>query len=314
MLCAILSFNMIDFTESNYISYNISRFLETKKLTFLIKAIYLAFIQKRTRELLFGYYNFIFHKPSCIRNETNHPIDGIIDEVRDFVTGETTYSRETLISKFKNNYAVNLIPLDFTWARAEAVLESNNVLIIGEYGAMSKRILYINNVICKTCKFYDKDDDVTHIHAINNYTTEKNILITTGDAGKYLDLWCVIDGDIVFKKRLRKKLAGYSAMTTLNKNCYFGTDFSSRPNYIETLNNTKYYFPDKAYKMFVNRFAAIQNRFIVSVNIDLLYFGGRQTISIFDSHLKEFIFCEYIDRIPRFIEKENPVHRPLYEP
>lgn len=290
-------------TCSDTISGNISLLLKTKNPKYLVRSLYLLYKTKRINELLFGLYNFIFHSPSCVRLKTDYPIYKMLEENKHLIKENIVHNREEVVSKFKNNYAVNMLPDDFHGVVKEAILQKGNALIIGEYGRLNKRIFYVNDVCCKEYNYYTKDKDVIHIHAINNYITDNEIVITTGDTGKYLDLWSVQEDDLVFNKRLKKKLAGYMAITILNKCCYFGSDFSNRPNFIATIDQKKFFYPKKAYKMFTAQFITYQNRYIISVNSDLI--RNIKSVAIFDSHLKEFIFCEYLDSKYLFLEKEN---------
>ncbi|MDP1727419.1 MAG: hypothetical protein Q8M15_11600 [Bacteroidota bacterium] len=281
--------------STDSISFNISLLFKSKHPGYLFKAVYLIIKRNRIGELLFGFYNFVFHKPSTVKFHSKRLISKMLEEHKNFISAEDYLSRKTLILIYGKNYAVNLLPDDFAGARPESVLQSKGALVIGEYGVSNKRIFYVNQSSCKVSDFYSNNKAVRHIHAVNNNINEGELLITTGDAGKYLDLWCTHEKNVVFKKRLRKKLAGYTAITILNNICYMGSDFTSRPNYIVTLNNKKFFFPKKAYKMYVVKFKTYQNRYILSVNAELPYFGYKQTVSVFDSLSNSFVFCEYVE-------------------
>jgi len=110
------------------------------------------------------------------------------------------------------------------------------------------------------------------------------------------DLWVVEGNEIKFKKRKRRYLAGYTAALKVNDQHFFGTDFSGRPNYIETLDGKRYFSPAKAYKKWVFAFYGFSDRYIASLNTDLTSLGGQHTLSIFDAKNKQFIFCEYYNR------------------
>ena len=49
--------------------------------------------------------------------------------------------------------------------------------------------------------------------------------------------------------------------------------------------------------MFVVAFYSFLDRYIVAINCDMLQFGDRKTLSIFDVIREEFIFCDYLDLI-----------------
>jgi hypothetical protein len=84
-------------------------------------------------------------------------------------------------------------------------------------------------------------------------------------------------------------------VTKVNGEYFFGTDFSSRPNCIQTLDGTKYFFPEKAYKLYVAAFFAFFDRYFVCVNTELSAVGPTKTVSVFDAHRRRFVFCEYWD-------------------
>jgi hypothetical protein len=127
------------------------------------------------------------------------------------------------------------------------------------------------------------------------YGDAEEFLVATGDGAKVLDLWVESRGEVRFVRRLRKYLAGFTAAARVNSEYYFGSDFSGRPNFIETLDGTKYFFPLRAYKLFVIAFYTFLDRYIVSVNRELKILGGRRTLSIFDAVEKTFVFCDYLD-------------------
>lgn len=90
---------------------------------------------------------------------------------------------------------------------------------------------------------------------------ENEILITTGDSNKYLDQWEYRNKKLIFRKRLMNKLGGHTAIAAVNGDWYLGSDFSSRPNYIENIDGEKYFFPKIAYYMYVLKFITYQNRY-----------------------------------------------------
>jgi hypothetical protein len=89
-------------------------------------------------------------------------------------------------------------------------------------------------------------------------------------------------------------LAGFTAAVEVGGQCYFGSDFSNRPNFIEALGGAKYFFPEKAYKLHVATFHAVFDRYIVSVNQELTISGGRRTLSVFDTLTRRFVSCDYL--------------------
>jgi hypothetical protein len=87
-------------------------------------------------------------------------------------------------------------------------------------------------------------------------------------------------------------MAGFTAVIRVNGEYYFGTDFSGRPNWIETMGGSRYFFPQKAYRLQVTDFHAFLDRYLLAFNTELLVVGGRKTLSIFDTLSRHFIYCE----------------------
>jgi hypothetical protein len=167
--------------------------------------------------------------------------------------------------------------------------------MIGEYGDDS-RIAYLTQERCVISDHYRWVPGVRHIHAIHQYRHPGQYLVSTGDGSKRLDLWAVLKGKPRFMKPIRKNLAGYTAATKVKDEYYFGSDFSGRPNYIGTLDGRKYFFPRKAYKLFVSHFYPYLDRYIVAINSELPSAGARKALSVFDTVQQQFIFCDYCSR------------------
>lgn len=266
----------------------IAQFKSTKNVSYLAKAIVLTISQRRTTELAYGGYCKILSVPSKVRaGEFKINVDDI------FSFNKFHYSRSDLIETFGDKFPVNRLPEDFKVARQQGIAFDNNKLVIGEYAENSARIAYITHGDCIINDYYNSVSGVRHIHSIINVDADK-IFVSTGDTRKVLDLWAT---PLRFKKRIKKHFAGYTAALMLNGAYYFGTDFSTRPNYIEMLNGKKFFFPQKAYNLAAIAFCALQDRYIVSVNSDMPEFGGRKTLSVFDTVRAEFTFCEYLDDV-----------------
>ena len=154
---------------------------------------------------------------------------------------------------------------------------------------------------CIITEHYKSDARVRHIHSVTPYSEADQFLVATGDGAKVLDLWAQDGNSVHFVKRLRRYLAGFTAVARVNGEYYFGSDFSGRPNFIETFEGTKYFFPAKAYKLFVTAFFVWRDRYLLSVNNELRIAGGRKALSIFDVVDKRFIFCDYLNSPPLVI-------------
>ena len=282
--------------KSEVISTNIAEFKATKNPKYFIRAVVLLFKQGRAHEYLYGVYTKVFFKPSEVKvneykdsQETKEIIDLLL-------SSKELLFREELIKMYGGKYKVDELPKDFIGVRIETVVCQDNYLIIGEYSIEGKRIAFIDKNRCVMNEFYLDDSTVRHIHAIYKSPDSDDLMVTVGDTAKYLDLWKVDENGITFIERKKKYLAGHTAIVKLGGDYYCGSDFSSRPNYIEdfdkNFNSKKYFFPKRAYRKFVLRFLPYQNRYIFSLNTEIASLGGRYTVSVFDTKLKEYVYCE----------------------
>jgi hypothetical protein len=272
------------------ITAHVHEFRKTKNILVLITILILVIRQRRTLELLYGAYCNLFHRPSPVRPSDN---EGALNSILNGMSGivhDDKLSRGRLIELYGADFKVSLLPSDFQGARCESICQEDGGLIIGEYGENS-RIAYLTRDSCVMSDYYRQVPGVRHIHSIERYGNSGELLVSTGDGSKLLDLWVASHGKMRFVKRLRRYLAGFTAAINVNGEYYFGTDFSSRPNFIGTLRGEKFFFPTKAYNLFVSHFYAFFDRYIVSINSEIRA-GGRQTLSVFDTLNRTFIFCE----------------------
>ena len=272
------------------ITAHVQEFRETKNILVLITTLILVIRQRRTLELLYGMYCKLFYRPSSVSHcEDEGTLSTILDEM-DGRVHDDMLSRARLIELYGREFKVSLLPSDFQGARCESICQVDDGLIIGEYGENS-RIAYVTAASCVMNDYYQRVPGVRHIHSIERYGHSGELLLCTGDSSKLLDLWIASHGTLSFVKRLRSCMAGFTAAIKVNGEYYFGTDFSSRPNYIGTLGGAKHFFPGKAYNLFVTHFYQFFDRYIVSINSEI-HRGGRQTLSIFDTVNRTFVFCE----------------------
>jgi hypothetical protein len=280
-------------SKRTFITGQVQRFRETKSIRHLLEALVLVMRQQRTLELLYGVYCQLFHRASKVFSPDDQAALGAILQQKTALPQRGNLSRTELIGLYGNKFRVELLPQNFERARCESIWrQADDFLIIGEYGEGS-RIACVTPQACVLSDFYRQRQGVRHIHSIERYGESGEFLVATGDTKKFLDVWCIENGRARFARRVRKQLAGFTAAVRVNGEYYFGTDFSSRPNYITTLTGSKYFFPEKAYRMFVTAFNPFFDRFIVSVNHELRVVGGRKTLSVFDTVLQRFIYCEY---------------------
>lgn len=284
--------------KSNIIHRNILKFRDSKNPYYLIRAIYLVVTQKRIYEVVHGFVTDVLSEPAPVElncqdtRQVLQQFGEVISKCRRIL------SRENIIEAFGNEFMVRDLPADFTRARVETIVYGGVFLIIGEYGNVPKRrLFYVTISLCRVIDYYMVDPRVRHIHSIHMCRSTGDILVTTGDAAKYLDLWHLHNDELGFVKRLKCALAGYTDIIRVSDEYYLGTDFSGRPNYIETLSGEKFFFPAIAYRMFVVSFYQYENRYIASINSDVLFPGGRFSMSIFDTARKQFIYCNYLDYV-----------------
>jgi hypothetical protein len=196
---------------------------------------------------------------------------------------------------FGDNYRISELPIDFECARTASIVCEANFLLIGEYGH-SARIAYVTRDACFLINYYNETPKIDHIHLIHKIENCKSFLIATGDGQKVLDHWEMDRDGIRFVERIRWHFAGYTAAICVQGVIFLGTDFSERPNYIETLQGEKYFFPKIAYKMWVLGFKEIRQRYIISLNAENQS-PWRMAISLFDVRRREFIYCDYFSEL-----------------
>lgn len=287
-------FSSLHGTTQPFITAHWQTFKATGSILSLATMLAVIIRQHRTLELLYGGYCQLFHGPSPVEPcEDEAALIAILQNRPAFIH-HGTVSREQLIASYGESFRVDLLPPDFAWARWESIWREDEQLIIGEYGEDS-RIAHVTPTSCALNTYYRQVRGVRHIHSIEKYGECGEFLVTTGDSSKFLDLWFVGNGQTGFVRRLTRHLAGFTAVTKVNGEYFFGTDFSSRPNCIQTLDGTKYFFPEKAYKLYVAAFFAFFDRYFVCVNTELSAVGPTKTVSVFDAHRRRFVFCEYWD-------------------
>jgi hypothetical protein len=271
---------------------NVARFIQTHDVLFLANAGLLTLRQGRATELLYGAYCALLHGPSPVTGEVGGDLLAAIDGFRRSGSHDVTLSRDELIRKFAADFDVRSLPEDFVAARCEGIVTHDNLLIIGEYSLQSARVAIVTRDSCVVNDYYNRLPGVCHIHLIHSHGPPGELVVATGDTRKLLDLWAVDGANLRFIGRIRKRLAGHSAACTVKGALYLGTDFSCRPNYIETLRGKKYFFPRQAYTKYTVAFLPVLDRYIFSINTDLQAFGGRRVLSVFDTATERFVYCE----------------------
>ncbi|MFO7626901.1 MAG: hypothetical protein R6V62_06565 [Candidatus Fermentibacteraceae bacterium] len=260
-----------------------SGFVRTKNPTLLVHAAWLSVRQGRIPEIARSVLAELVMQPSPVTDCPDCQIRGVFEKTDPYLG--CTFSREGLKKHFGERFAS--LPDDFQGTRWSCVCHAGNVTVIGEYFE-EKRIFLVGNGSCRESRHYHGQPDVRHIHSV--VSRGGDLLVSTGDARKALDLWRVEKGHPVFKKRLRKHSAGYTAAAAARREIYFGTDFSSRANWIETLGGRRHPYPGDSYRCYVEAMQCIDDRFVVSVNKSKLE-RGRKIWSVFDTDRGDFLYC-----------------------
>lgn len=135
-------------------------------------------------------------------------------------------------------------------ARAEAICRIGDARIACEYGQPGHRILVESDRGRFIQDPYD-DAGVWHLHAIVPLD-DRTVAITTGDSAKYLDIYAVGRDRCRFVRRLKRRLAGYTAMAVSDGRLWCGSDFSERANYLLCIEDgKKYYLPADSIREYV---------------------------------------------------------------
>lgn len=260
-----------------------SGFMRTKNPMLLFRATWLSMRQGRIPEIARSTLAELVMRPSPIADCPECQIRGVFDKTDPFLG--CTFSREGLTKHFGERFAA--LPADFQGTRWSCLCPVEGATVIGEYFE-GKRVFLVGDGFCHASLHYHGQPDVRHIHSV--VSRGGDLLVSTGDARKALDLWRVESGLPVFRKRLRKHSAGFTAAADTRREVFFGTDFSSRANWIETLGGKRYPYPCESYRCYVEAMQCIEDRFIVSVNKSKLE-GKRKFWSVFDTEQKSFLYC-----------------------
>jgi hypothetical protein len=159
--------------------------------------------------------------------------------------------------------------------------------LVGEYADESARLIYFTGDSFAIFEPYRTDGWVRHIHSVIAY--KNGFLVATGDSAKYLDHFHVKNNELVRVSRLIHNFAGFTAACEVRGKVYFGSDFSSRPNYIYCLStHRKFFFPAKSYRHFCVAMIVVDDRYIASMNYGLPL-NRIFSVCLFDTETGEFI-------------------------
>lgn len=272
----------------------VHRFRATRSLRVLLQLLVSLVRQRRAVEAAYGAWCSVFHPPSAVHPPDDpEALDRILRRKAEFAQHAVLF-RSQLLRLYGGTAAVGDLPAGFAAARRESVWLDDGRLILGEYGE-GARLACITRHACVISDHYARVPGVRHIHAVQKFGGTGQFLVCTGDGHKFLDLWVAEGDEIHFVRRLSKRLAGYTAAAEVGGRYWFGTDFSGRPNFITPLGGPKYFFPEKAYTMHAAAFHVLFDRYIVSVNKELNLSGGRRALCVFDTRVRRFVYCDYME-------------------
>jgi hypothetical protein len=269
------------------ISDRISAFRTTWRFSHLVAAAVLVFRQGRVFEILHAAYCFLTLRPSRIQPDQNVDIQNLTSKAIDAL-------RKMQSRKRKVVHEINQLQPGSSGAIRTLIhgfSESNNTCVLGEYGEGSARIFMKTTDSFKVVNPYATDSAVRHIHLL--LRKDDQLLVSTGDSRKCLDLFSVRGDALRFEKRLLHRTGGFTAGCFAGGKTYLGTDFGETPNYIYCLETKKKYpFPAPAYRQYSILLLPLDDRFLICSNVSIRGMRDKRHLSIFDTHTARFIHCE----------------------
>lgn len=177
-------------------------------------------------------------------------------------------------------------------SREQSICVAKNLTVICEYGQPGSRILVINKNSRKIYSPY-RNENVWHLHAIV-YLGGDYFLVSTGDTIKALDLFKITALECRRVRRVQHRLAGYTAMHMHDKDCWVGSDFSERANFIMNMSEgKKYYLPKDSLLEYVIHVDSINTTKMQIITRRLGKFKGHSLI--FCTLRKKFLASNRID-------------------
>lgn len=226
--------------------------------------------EKRVHEAVYGLFCFLFYRPSPCQQEN------IIEP----------------INKSFNTFQVNIQNILINSREETISMVSDDKFVLGEYDNPGSRIAYIENTVIYLYQPYQNDSLVYHIHCIH-HINDDFYYVTVGDTAKYLDIVKINSTECTIVKRVMSKLAGFTAMITLNDETWAGTDFSHRPNYLLNLETgEKIFLPRPAFTEYISVIRKFTDCKIEIMTKKLSFNSGCQLI--FNTKSKKFESCKSI--------------------
>lgn len=270
-------------TRPATIGHGFRHFARTRNPKHLVSAVIGIVRQGRVAEAAYGAFCLAVRRPMAVDSAGQDA--GVIDAGRQLAKRAATGIAEVDAELA----AIGGLPPGFK-SRPQLIVRTADGHVVGEYTHVgrSARLLHVADGATRVIDYYDKHRRVRHLHSIALVGDDK-LLISTGDAAKYLDEWQLRDRKLVFRRRVMRYFAGFTAHASAGGALYFGTDFSERPNYLLRLHDRrKFFLPQPAFLQFVYAMTAYRDRYIACC-CGSLY--GAASVAIFDTRVERFIYC-----------------------
>jgi hypothetical protein len=246
----------------------------------------------RLTEAVYGAYCFLRYRPSAIVGGLSDALIPVMRQKAQELALPHLYQARELPKIFPKHAAAGLpfhrIPSDVV-VRRSSVVSGDDWMVLGEYGDQSGRLFLLlpHQYYCD--ERYNQMREVRHIHSIL-MRSETELLVSTGDSGKRLDSWQRTASGLTFERCVHRRFAGYTGAAKVRGKHYFGTDFSSRPNFIYCLESGKMWpLPGRSFTKYVRDFAVVDERYIVSYNVSFDVVDTCQMASVFDVERECFV-------------------------
>ena len=269
--------------ESESIFEAVMRFRRSRSPRHLLAALRMIVTKRRSMEVLYGAWSFVMNRPGPLSPDGGLDIHETLRRANDLYQGNRmlqlrSVERALESCRFRHRFEFRNHPFQST----------NHGITVGEYGEGYPRILISTGDEIVWQRLYESERGVRHIHVVMEY--RENTFVTTGDSTKFVDQYSLNDGVLRLQRRVMRHLGGFSAACVVDGDCWFGSDFSGRPNYLLNFRSRKkHYFPGAAFRQFCDLILPIDNRLLICLNKDLT---NLRTISMFDIHRGVFVFSE----------------------
>lgn len=278
-----------------YISLELARFRATGNPLHLMKAAVLVVQQRRVQELAVSAYWLLRHRPPAALPPCSAEVAQLVATQLPRLFGRDHWSRDAVVAALREKSAAPLaahrLPPDFAGARRESIARAPGIAVVGEYGEGCRRLCLITADDCHVATRYEDDPRVRHIHAVF-VAGDGEVIVTTGDSARYLDRWRVDGARLVFVRRQARSFAGHTAIARVGGRLFLGSDWSSRPNHIETDDGHRYAVPRPASYMYAVAFHVPDGRHLVTLHTSLSVFGRHCAVSVFDTQARRFVHCD----------------------